>query len=179
MKGIGDDDKEQWLWDTYGQGVQDVKRIQPDRRILFIHRHWLTSFDKINSRFSQLNDGFDMEFKYAQAHMYSSHDPPFARKQLLPELPDEIKTWWNVRNDDIYNLRWGDPEYAKQFILHFPAGRTAGYMMGSDRFVWGARASAKTRCLRDNLRTRNTGTASCSGEGLAMIPTHRSALFRA
>lgn len=35
---------------------------------------------------------------------------------------------WNIRNDDIYNLRWGDPEYVKQFILHFPKnGRTAGY----------------------------------------------------
>jgi hypothetical protein len=144
MKDIADDEKEQWLWDTYGKGVQDVKQVQPGRPILFIHRHWLTSFDKINSRFSQLSDGFDMEFKYAQAHMYASYDPPFARKQFLPELPANMKTWWNVRNDDIYNLRWGDPEFAKQFVLHFPRdGRTAGYFMGSDRYVWGRESISK------------------------------------
>ena len=144
MKGISDNDKEQWLWETYGQGVQDLKQIQPDRPILFIHRHWMTSFDKISSRFKQLSDGFDMEFKYAQAHIYSSYAPPFAREELLPKLPSGIKTWWNIRNDDLYNLRWGDPEYVKQFMLHFPGkDRTAGYMMGSDRYVWGRESISK------------------------------------
>ena len=30
---------------------------------------------------SRRSDGFDMEFKYAQAHIYSSYAPPFAKAQ--------------------------------------------------------------------------------------------------
>ncbi len=141
---MSDDEKEDWLWDTYGKGVQDVQRVQKERQILFIHRYWFTSFDKIESRFGQLKDGFDMSFKYARAKMYSSYNPPFAEKELLPNLPEGVATWWNVRNDDIYNLRWGNPEYVKQFILNFPKGeKTAGYYMGSDRYVWGRESISK------------------------------------
>ncbi len=141
---MSDDEKEDWLWDTYGKGVQDVQRVQKERQIRFIHRYWFTSFDKIESRFGQLQDGFDMSFKYARAKMYSSYAPPFAENELFPVLPESMATWWNVRNDDIYNLRWGNPEYVKKFILNFPEGeRTAGYYMGSDRFVWGRESISK------------------------------------
>jgi hypothetical protein len=141
---MSNDEKEEWLWNTYGEGVQDVQRVQKERHIRFIHRYWFTSFDKIESRFGQLKDGFDMSFKYARARMYSSYAPPYAEKELFPILPEGIATWWNVRNDDIYNLRWGNPEYVKQFILNFPQGeRTAGYYMGSDRFVWGRESISK------------------------------------
>ncbi len=144
MNNISDSDKEEWLWETYGKGVQDVQKIQPERHIRFIHRHWWTSFEEIESRFGQLKDGFDMSFKYSRARIYSSYNPPFAEKELLPTMPESIATWWNIRNDDIYNLRWGDPEYVRQFILNFPkGGRTAGYYMGSDRFVWGRESISK------------------------------------
>jgi hypothetical protein len=55
-----------------------------------------------------------------------------------------MKTWWNLRNDDIFLVRWGDPEYVKQTILNFPGeGRTAGYVWGSDRFCWGRESASK------------------------------------
>ena len=72
MKEYTDSEKEQWVWDTYGMGVMDVKELQPDRNIRFVHRHWLTDWDEIGSRFSQLPDGFEMALKYAQARLYSS-----------------------------------------------------------------------------------------------------------
>jgi len=144
MNDMSDDQKEQWLWDTYGKGIQDVKQEQANRHIRFIHRYWWTDFEKIDNHFSQLNDGYDMSFKYARARIYSAYDPPFAEEELLPKLPAGMKTWWNIRNDDIYNLRWGDPEYVKQFILNLPEeSRTAGYFMGSDRYVWGRESISK------------------------------------
>lgn len=150
MKGMSDEQREQWLWDTYGKGIQDVKKSQPDRPIRFIHRYWnmddgSADFQILNSHFSKLPDGYDMSFKYARAKMYASYKPPFAEKELLPILPEGMSTWWNIRNDDIYNLRWGSAEYAKQFILHLPKGdKTAGYYVGSDRFVWGRESISKT-----------------------------------
>ncbi len=144
MGGMEPDEKEQWLWDTYGKGVQDFQAKQPDRHILFIHRFWWTEYDKIESRFGQLKDGFDMSFKYARGRTYADFAPKFAEKELLSKLPEGVSTWWNIRNDDIYNLRWGDPEFVRQFILNLPKGdKTAGYYKGSDRFVWGRESISK------------------------------------
>jgi hypothetical protein len=55
-----------------------------------------------------------------------------------------LKTWWNLRNDDIFLVRWGDPEYVRQAVLNFPGeGRTAGYVLGSDRFCWGRESASR------------------------------------
>ncbi len=144
MSGMDDNSKEQWLWDTYGKGVQDAKKEQPNRHIRFIHRDWMTSFDKIGSRFGQLEDGFDMENKYIKARLYSYPTSKFAENDILKRIPEGMSTWWNIRNDDIYNMRWGDPAYVKQFMLAFPKGNlTAGYMMGSDRYAWGRESISK------------------------------------
>ena len=144
MSGIDDDTKEQWLWDTYGMGVQDAKKEQPKRNIRFIHRDWMTGFDKIQTRFDQLEDGFDMENKYIKARLYSYPTSKFAENDILKRVPKDKSIWWTIRNDDIYNLRWGDPDYVKQFVLSFPKGNlTAGYVMGSDRYAWGRESISK------------------------------------
>ncbi|WP_111624406.1 carbohydrate-binding family 6 protein [Arenibacter echinorum] len=144
MHGVNSDEKEEWLWETYGKGIQDVQNEQPDRKIRFIHRYWWTDFNKINSRFKQLKDGYDMSFKYGRARIYSAYNPQFAEKEFFPNIPKGVSTWWNLRNDDIYNLRWGDAEYVRKYILNLPKGeRTAGYYMGSDRFVWARESISK------------------------------------
>ncbi|MCX6930015.1 MAG: DUF1080 domain-containing protein, partial [Verrucomicrobia bacterium] len=138
------DFKEQWCWDVYGQGILDYKKLNPDRKIGFVHRYWLTDFKYIGNRFSKLSDGYDLEYKYSKARLYSAPNPPFAKKDVLDVTPAAMKTWWNLRNDDIFLVRWGDPEYVKQAILNFPGeGRTAGYVWGSDRFCWGRESASK------------------------------------
>jgi len=131
-------DKEKWLWATYGRGVLEAKQRQPDRKVRFIHRVWQTGVGPVWRDFgSKYPDDFELSFKYARAHMYSSPSPPFARG-LCEELRQEgLKCWWNMRNDDIFCFRWGDPDYARQFLRNLPQGVTAGYHMGSDGYVWG------------------------------------------
>jgi len=151
MQEYSDSEKEQWVWDTYGMGVMDVKELQPDRNIRFVHRHWLTDWDEIGNRFSQLPDGFEMALKYAQARLYSSNKPSWAARQL-DKIPMEMATWWNLRNDDIFIQRWGDPDFVREYILYFPHKSkpcdrspclTAGYIMGSDRYFWGRESMSK------------------------------------
>lgn len=151
MKQYTDSEKEQWVWDTYGMGVMDVKQLQPERKIRFVHRHWLTDWDEIGSRFSQLPDGFEMALKYAQARLYSSATPSWAARQLR-KIPMDMATWWNLRNDDIFIQRWGNPDFVKEYILYFPHKNkpcdqspclTAGYVMGSDRYFWGRESMSK------------------------------------
>ena len=151
MNEYTDSEKEQWVWDTYGEGVMDAKKLFPDRNIRFVHRHWLTDWKEINSRFSKLPDGFELALKYAQARLYSHTKPSWATTQLAG-IPKDMATWWNLRNDDIFVQRWGDPDYVKDYILNFPHESkpcaespclTAGYVMGSDRFFWARESMSK------------------------------------
>lgn len=151
MKEYTDSEKEQFVWECYGKAVMEVKKLQPDRKIRFVHRHWLTDWDEIGNRFSQLPDGFEMALKYAQARLYSSAHPSWPYKQLR-KIPMDMATWWNLRNDDIFIQRWGDPDFVREYILNFPHESkpcdqppclTAGYIMGSDRYFWGRESMSK------------------------------------
>lgn len=133
--------KEQWLWSTYGEGVRDALDSEPHRDFRLIHRFWQTSGDEIRRnwvRYPGWPDKFAFSFKYSWAHMYSDVRPPFAAEvmPLLKELG--MKTWLTVRNDDIYSLRWGDPDYVRQYVLNMPsADKLEGFYMGPDGFTWG------------------------------------------
>ena len=67
--------------------------------------------------------------------MYSSPSITF-EDFLLDEMPEGTRSWWNLRNDDMFYLRWGDPDYVRDFIRGFDKHKTAGYLMGSDGYVW-------------------------------------------
>ena len=130
--------REKWLWKTYGMGILDAKKQQPGREVKFIHRVWQTDIGNIVREFgAKYPDTFELSFKYARARLYSSPKPPFAKGLLEQMKPYNLKCWWNLRNDDIFCHRWGDPDYVREFILNFAHDQTAGYHMGSDGYVWG------------------------------------------
>lgn len=133
--------KEQWLWSTYGEGVRDALKSQPDRDFRLIHRFWQTSGDEIRRNWVHYPGWpgtFRFSFKYSWAHMYSDVKPPFV-EEVLPLLKElGMRTWLTVRNDDIYSLRWGDPEYVRQYVLNMPSlDELEGFYMGPDGFTWG------------------------------------------
>lgn len=129
--------KEKWLWKTYGEGIRDVKKLQPGRSIRLIHRFHQTSSQDILADWKDYPDTLDFSFKYAVAHMYSTPAPPFAR-QTLAELPSGRRLWMTVRNDDIYSFRWGDPDFARAFVRNLPGPeKLAGFYMGPDGYIWG------------------------------------------
>lgn len=129
--------KETWLWDTYGEGVRDALKEDPHRNFSMIHRfHWTAQRDILDA-FQDYPGTFEFSFKYSVAHMYSITKPPFIQP-LLENLSPVRKTWLTVRNDDIYTFRFGDPAYARQYILNMPAAdKMAGFYMGPDGYVWG------------------------------------------
>jgi len=133
----GEFSNEKWLWKTYGEGIRDVKKLQPDRAVRLIHRFHQTGFKAIMAEWKDYPGTFDLSYKYSVAHMYSSPAPPFA-KATLAELPPHLRTWMTVRNDDIYSFRWGDPDYARAYIRGLPGPeKLAGYYMGPDGYIWG------------------------------------------
>eukprot|EP01045_Picozoa_sp_COSAG04_P010171 COSAG04_NODE_616_length_11905_cov_2.617906_1_plen_114_part_10 len=69
--------------------------------------------------------------------MYSTDHPPYANKLVVPLLPKGVKGLWNIRNDDLFNIRWGNPEYTARYYKNLPPPNvTAGMHMGSDGYVW-------------------------------------------
>jgi hypothetical protein len=133
----GEFSNENWLWKTYGEGIRDVKKLQPGRSIRLIHRFHQTGMKAITDAWKDYPGPFDFSYKYSVAHMYSSPTPPFAQSTLA-ELPTGMRTWMTVRNDDIYNFRWGDPDYARAYLRGLPGpDKLAGYYMGPDGYIWG------------------------------------------
>jgi hypothetical protein len=129
--------KEQWLRQTYGQGILDALEKQPGRTVRVIHRYHQTSLQSILDPWKDYPGPFDLSFKFAQAHMYASPAPTFARKSIA-ELPADRRMWMTVRNDDFYNMRWGDPGFARELIRGLPGpDKLAGFYMGPDGLVWG------------------------------------------
>jgi hypothetical protein len=129
--------KEAWLWETYGEGVRDALKLEPQREFGLIHRfHW-TAQSEILQAFKEYPGPFAFSFKYSVAHMYSITKPPFI-EPLLQNLEPGKKTWLTVRNDDIYTFRFGDPAYIREYILNMPPpDKMAGFYMGPDGYVWG------------------------------------------
>jgi hypothetical protein len=133
----GDFTNEKWLWKTYGEGIRDVKKLQPNRSIPLIHRIHQTSINEIKKEWANYPDTFEFSFKYSVAHMYSLTNPPFAGP-TLDALPAGQRTWLTVRNDDIYSFRWGDPTFARDYIRNMPGpDKLAGFYMGPDGYIWG------------------------------------------
>lgn len=130
-------EKEQWLWQTYGEGIRDGLKATPQRPFRLIHRFHMTGLSDIQKAFAELPCTLDLSFKYAIAHMYSVPEPSMI-KPVLPLLSPELRCWLTVRNDDVYSFRWADVDYARAFIKAIPgADKIAGFYMGADGYCWG------------------------------------------
>jgi hypothetical protein len=157
----GTDVKERWLWETYGLGVRDAMddardpgspHHRPDRTIQLIHRAHQSDLAAIVPLFRQLPGYDDAEsavafsFKYSQAHMHSSTKPLFIfQNGWFDSIPPGKKTWLTVRNDDMYYMRWGDPDFARAYLTSLPdLGKIAGFYMGPDGYTWGREFVGRT-----------------------------------
>ncbi len=133
--------KEEWAYATYGQGVVDALKEQPDRKIDFIHRQHQTRANEISNIFKEIinnkNINFLFSFKYAQAHVYSSVNQVFHQDFVKDIQSENYKTLWTLRNDDNFYFRWGAPDFVRDFIKNIPYDVSEGFYYGSDQYVWG------------------------------------------
>jgi hypothetical protein len=154
MGGITDAQEEQWLWDTYGLGISDAMADAqnpaspyhaPGRVIRLIHRAHMADLNQIVSYFQGLpgytntDSTLSFSFKYSQAHMHSSIAPQYIfQNGWFDTIPSGKKTWLTVRNDDLYYMRWGGPDFARSYFTNFPdRSKIAGFYMGADGYTWG------------------------------------------
>ncbi|MGB5437177.1 MAG: hypothetical protein WBM98_14875 [Maribacter sp.] len=151
---LGAYNREQWIWETYGLALTDIQKLQPERKVDFIHRVWNTDVSKIMNYWKDYTGSFEASFKYAKARLYSSPYLNFADGHIERMKEFDLKSWWNLRNDDIFVYRWGDPDYVRAFIGHFQKEYTAGFYMGSDGYVWGKEFTSKNPELSGQLEIK-------------------------
>jgi hypothetical protein len=147
------DAKENWLFATYGRGVLDAARAEPQRQFRLIHRQHESRAQDIAATFKpvieQPNVDFVFSFKYAQAHVLSSTTQTFHRGYL--ESLGDRKTLWTLRNDDALVYRWAAPAFVREFVKNIPREKSQGYYLGSDMWVWGREFLARDPKLSRQL----------------------------
>ena len=133
------EEKEDWAFSTYAQGVLDAAKEMPERKFTFIHRQHMAGALDIAAKFKPLVDHPNIEFlfsfKYAKAHVMSATTQPYHEK-FVKEI-EGMKTIWTLRNDDNYMYRWGAPDFVREFIQNIPHEVSRGFYYGSDQWVWG------------------------------------------
>ena len=137
MSANGEYSNEKWLWKTYGEGIRDAKKNNPTINVKLIHRFHLSSQKEILDAWKDYPGNFAFSFKYLYAHMYSNTKSVFI-EPALKNLAPNLKMWLELRNDDVYSFRWGDPDFTREFIKNLPPEeKLAGYYMGSDGYCLG------------------------------------------
>jgi len=142
MYGASFEEKEDWAYDTYAQGMIDGLKQFPGRKMTFVHRQHFAGALDIAEKFKPVIDHPDIEFiysfKYAKAHVYSATEQPY-HEGFVKDIQGkgDLKTIWTLRNDDIYYHRWGAPDFVREFIKKIPYDVSRGYYYGSDQYIWG------------------------------------------
>lgn len=144
MGGINAKEKEEWAWDTYGLGLMEYAKANPERELVFIHRQHDGNLYDILEYFKPLgelpNVQFDLSFKYSEAHAHTTATPGrWDRTKMEDGLGRyNLMSWLTVRNDDWYFLHWADPAYVRDYINHFPEidRFVRGFYIGSDGWVF-------------------------------------------
>ncbi|MFC1761113.1 Ig-like domain-containing protein [Planctomycetota bacterium] len=146
---------EHYIYKSFGKGIEDALKEQPDRKVRFIHRKHSTKLAWVMDAFENYKGGqLDTCMKYAVGHMYSSRRPQLWWQQKMIDdgwLDKGIKVWLNLRNDDIFMHRWGSPDFVRETIKWMPHDHIAGFVMGSDGYVWGREFVSKNPAIAGQL----------------------------
>ena len=135
-------DEAKFMGDTYGKGMAEYAKRHPERKLRFIHRWHMADFTEMKKNFAELielpNVTFDMSYKYSKAHMYATAVPGWMTDNEKDALrKNGLKSWQTVRNDSLYFVHWGDPDFARAYLKGLPGQGDwfRGFLMGSDGFA--------------------------------------------
>lgn len=127
---------------AYTDPIDAFAKLSPTRKFRFICREYLAAIPSIISTFGYLRNNpnvtLDCSLKWSQGHMYSSATPSWETGQIPSIKSNSLVSWLTVRNDDMYYLNWGDPEFARGYINWANSQLGAnlrGFYMGGDGYT--------------------------------------------
>lgn len=149
--------REEWAWDTFGQGMMEYALENPERELVFIHRQHDGNIDHILEHFAKLNElpnvRFDLSCKYSEAHAHSTLTPSRWHRTGMEKGLGKygIQSWLTIRNDDFFFLHWSEPQFVRDYISGFPeVGKyVTGFYIGSDGWVFSREFTSINPYFRD------------------------------
>ncbi len=121
--------KMDWLADTYFAALRDVGRPVP-----FILRYWQADPVELAAMLDRVKPAgpIYLDIKFNGEHMYSSTKPHVQDHRWMELAGKRYRLLWHLRNDDIFILRWGDPDFVRAFVGQMVSPKTAGFVEGSE-----------------------------------------------
>jgi hypothetical protein len=151
MGGMTPDQRRDWLDQTFFAGIAEAKR--PAK---FIYRAPLSANTGSGGTTSEENDRRSraqieslsrnvtgpvyVEFKHNWSHAHSSPDLFIVHGGTLSDAywnppPTRHKVVWTMRNEDMYILRWGQPDFVRAFVQNQRKDYVAGAIIGSECYI--------------------------------------------
>jgi len=158
------EEKERYIWNTYGKAMLDYAAANPQRELEFIHRQHdaevATVLDFFQPLVDQTNVEFNMSFKYSQARAHAAVDPSYWDMKDMEEHlePAGIKSWLTIRNDDWYFLHWADPQFVRDYVNNFPSLEdfVEAIYIGADGWTFTREFASKDPYYADTLSIQKT-----------------------
>lgn len=134
-------DREDWIEQTVVAGIKAA-----NRPVKFLHRSVLSS-DPLEMRRvinnANLSDTTLVEIKFNWSHGHSTptlaltHDSHSGKTDdgYWNPLPENYRIEWMIRNEDIFILRWGQPDFIRKHIAKNTAPYVNGYFIGSEGYI--------------------------------------------
>jgi hypothetical protein len=125
----------EWIRDVYLDTL-----AKTGRKIPFIYRYWgARPKETADMLLKEKYPGeILLDIKFNGEHMYSSTKPHPEEMGWLTQPDRPYKFLWHLRNDCIFQLRWGDPEFAAQVFENCGGAESGGFVMGSEIEIPGA-----------------------------------------
>lgn len=121
-------ERAKWIADVYFPAIRASGR----RDIPFILRYWGGEPESTEKALAGYQGPVYLDIKYNGEHMYSSTRYHVADGRWLQQQPRHYKLFWHLRNDDLYILRWGDPEFVRALVRIMAATDAIGFVEGSE-----------------------------------------------
>jgi len=119
----------EWIRDVYLDTLAKTGRKMP-----FIYRYWGARPKETVAMLEKAHYPGEilLDIKFNGEHMYSSTKPHPEEMGWLTHKHKPYKLLWHLRNDCIFQLRWGDPEFAGQTLTNCGGPDSAGFVTGSE-----------------------------------------------
>ena len=124
----------QWMHDVYVPGINEALAATPDRefQVMFQEADKQVYMDM----YADLNCNVTFVRGYTSTHMYATSTPRNS-DMFVEMLPEGAGLWLNCRNEDNFDMRWGDPDFMIDFVNNIPADKVLGLVTGSDGYFYG------------------------------------------
>ena len=122
--------RENWIKETYLAGIRESGRPA----VPFIHRAWFSEPPATIAmlKAAQYPRPVLLDIKFNGEHMYSSTSFHVLSNAWISGESKPYKLLWHLRNDCIFQLRWGDPDFASGVVRNCGGPGSAGFVMGSE-----------------------------------------------